>query len=110
MISSDIIRGVIDIMILSVLYDEDSYGYEISKQIRSLANEMYIIKETTLYSALKRLEADGYLSSYSSKQETGKARTYYKITQSGKNLFQEKVSEWEITKEVVEQFILTEGK
>lgn len=47
-ISSDIIRGYNDTMILYLLLDKPSYGYEISKQIKALSNEKYIMKETTL--------------------------------------------------------------
>ena len=55
-ISSDIIRGYNDTMILYLLWDMPSYGYEISKRIKSLSEEKYVIKETTLYSAFTRLE------------------------------------------------------
>lgn len=55
-ISSDIIRGYNDTIILYLLLDKPSYGYEISKQIKALSNEKYIMKETTLYSAFTRLE------------------------------------------------------
>lgn len=58
-ISSDIIRGYNDTMILYLLWDAPSYGYEISKRIRSLSDEKYLIKETTLYSAFTRLEKMG---------------------------------------------------
>jgi PadR family transcriptional regulator PadR len=64
MISSDIIRGYIDTMILYLLLNEPSYGYEISKKIKELTDEKYIMKETTLYSAFKRMEANGYIESY----------------------------------------------
>lgn len=110
MISSDIIRGYTDTMILFILLDEDSYGYEISKQIRSLTQEKYVMKETTLYSALKRLEASGQIESYSSTEPNGKNRTYYHITQEGKSAYQNKVEEWSITQEVVNQFITKENK
>ena len=50
-ISSDVIRGYNDTMILYLLLDQPSYGYEISRQIKTLSHEKYIIKETTLYSA-----------------------------------------------------------
>lgn len=109
MISSDVIRGVIDIMILYVLLQEESYGYEISKQIRILSNDLYVIKETTLYSALKRLENDGYLISYSSNEESGKTRTYYQVTKLGCDLYHQKTKEWDITKKVVEQFLMKEA-
>ena len=45
-ISSDIIRGYNDTIILYLLLDKPSYGYEISKQIKAMTNEKYIVKET----------------------------------------------------------------
>lgn len=105
MISSDIIRGYNDTMILYILQIEPSYGYEISKQIKAITNEKYIMKETTLYSAFKRLEGNGFIESFSKDETNGKARTYYRITEDGKKYYQEKCEEWEVTKEVVSQFI-----
>ena len=64
MISSDVIRGYHDTMILCLLLDMPSYGYEISRKIRELSSEKYIIKETTLYSAFNRLEKNGYVESF----------------------------------------------
>lgn len=105
MISSDVIRGYNDTIILYLLLDNDSYGYEISKQIKELSGEKYIIKETTLYSAFSRLEKNGYIESYFKDETFGKRRTYYKITEAGINYYKEKCIEWEITKEVINQFI-----
>ena len=104
-ISSDVIRAYNDTMILFILMEEPSYGYEISKKIRALSEEKYIIKETTLYSAFTRMEKNGYVESYSQNADNGKKRTYYKITESGKNYYHEKCLEWYLTKEVVENFI-----
>lgn len=104
-ISSDVIRGYNDTMILFILMEEPSYGYEISKKIRALSEEKYIIKETTLYSAFTRMEKNGYVESYSQNADNGKKRTYYKITESGKKYYHEKCLEWYLTKEVVENFI-----
>ena len=55
-ISSDVIRGYNDTMILYILRKAPSYGYEISKQIKQLSDGKYVIKETTLYSAFTRME------------------------------------------------------
>ena len=108
-ISSDVIRGYTDTMILYLLLQQPSYGYEISKQIRSLTGEKYIIKETTLYSAFTRMEKNGYIQSFSSDAESsGKRRTYYRITDLGHTYYQEKCAEWNLTKEVIEHFILKE--
>ena len=59
-ISSDVIRGYNDTIILYLLLDRPSYGYEISKQIKQISEEKYVIKETTLYSAFTRLEKTVY--------------------------------------------------
>ena len=105
MISSDVIRGYIDTIILYNLIDQDSYGYEISKKIRELSESKYIIKETTLYSAFTRLEKNGYIQSFFKDETFGKRRTYYRITETGMSYYKEKCKEWQLTKEVINRFI-----
>ena len=105
MISSDVIRGYNDTIILFTLLDRESYGYEISKKIRKITDEKYIIKETTLYSAFTRLSKKGYIIAYPGEETFGKKRTYYKITSEGLAFYLEKEKEWEVTKEVVDKFL-----
>ena len=105
-ISSDVIRGYNDTIILYMLLDGPSYGYEISKRIKTLSAEKYIIKETTLYSAFNRMEKNSYIESFQDEDMSGgKRRTYYRITDSGRQYYKEKCEEWILTKEVVEKFI-----
>ncbi|MGP3787461.1 PadR family transcriptional regulator [Paenibacillus sp. 1A_MP2] len=63
-INSDLIRGNIDPIILSVLILKDNYGYSIIKEIYRKSGERFELKEPTLYSSLKRLEKSGYVESY----------------------------------------------
>ena len=105
-ISSDVIRGYNDTIILYLLLKGDSYGYEISKNIKMISEEKYIIKETTLYSAFSRMEKNNYIESYPMEAEgTGKKRTYYRITELGKQYYKDKCEEWSLTKDVIEKFI-----
>jgi PadR family transcriptional regulator PadR len=104
MISPDIIRGFIDIMLLHLLNNKDSYGYELSKSIKEKSGEQYEIKETTLYSALDRLETSGYIKSYVKQSEHFQKRVYYKITDQGKSYFKEKKIEWRLIKNVINKF------
>ena len=107
-ISSDVIRGYNDTMILFILEKEPSYGYEISKQIKNISDGKYLIKETTLYSAFTRMEKNGHIESFTADQDpegNGKKRTYYRITDAGKEYYRSKCDEWGLTKEVVERFI-----
>ena len=105
MISSDVIRGYNDTIILFLLLDGPSYGYEISKMIRELSEDKYIIKETTLYSAFSRLEKNGYIQSFYGNETNGKRRTYYQIIEKGYAYYGEKCQEWELTQDVVNKFI-----
>lgn len=105
MIGSDVMRGYNDLMILSLLLEQDSYGYEVSRQIREISDEKYVMKETTLYSAFTRLEKTGCITSYFGTETNGKRRTYYRITESGKEFYREKCQEWQMVKEVVDKFI-----
>ncbi|MCR5586822.1 MAG: PadR family transcriptional regulator [Lachnospiraceae bacterium] len=107
-ISSDIIRGYNDTMILNILMKGPSYGYQISKEIKTISDEKYVIKETTLYSAFTRIEKNGYIESFVANPDpegNGKKRTYYRITEAGLEYYKSKCEEWELTKEVVEKFI-----
>lgn len=108
-ISSDVLRGYNDTFILSILEKGDSYGYEISKEIRERTRGQYVMKETTLYSAFTRLKKKEYITSYPGSETQGRKRTYYKITPKGKGFLMEKKEEWKVTKRVVEE-ILGGGK
>lgn len=106
---SDTIRGYIDLMVLSILYEEPSYGYQISKDISDLTKEEYNIKNTTLYSALERLVKKGDLESFYGTETNGRQRTYYKITSQGKTSFHDRCEEWRKTNEIIKHF-LREGE
>jgi DNA-binding PadR family transcriptional regulator len=105
MISSDVIRGYNDTMILFLLLEEPSYGYEISRKIREISEGRYVIKETTLYSAFSRLEKNGYIESFYRDETTEKKRTYYRITQDGLEYYREKCEEWYLTRSVIDLFV-----
>ena len=107
-ISSDVIRGYIDVMILRVLCDGDSYGYEISKKITEISGNCYIMKETTLYSAFSRLEKLKFLNSYPGTYSGGRERTYYALTGEGRSYYRQKCAEWALTKDLITRFILNE--
>lgn len=107
MISSDAIRGYTDTMILFLLLDEASYGYEISRQIRELSEGQYVMKETTLYSTFNRMEKNGYIESFAGTESNGKQRTYYRITQAGLEHYRNKCNEWISIQAIVPKFIRT---
>ena len=63
-ITSDLLRGHTETIILKLLIEKDSYGYEINKSIQEKTNNLFELKEATLYSAFRRLETAGLIASY----------------------------------------------
>ena len=104
-ISSDLLRGHTDTIILKLLLDGDKYGYEISKLIQTNSRDEYELKEATMYSSLKRLEADGSISSYWGDETQGGRRRYYRITGRGKQVYSENKSNWEYAKRILDQLL-----
>lgn len=105
MISSEVIRGYIDTMILCVLLSGENYGYEIGRRIRDITDDEYSIKETTLYSAFTRMERAGLIESFPGSVTYGKPRTYYRLTETGVKFYKEKCSEWALTQKIINKFI-----
>jgi len=92
--SADLLRGHTDTVVLSILLKGDSYGYEIHKSITDRLGGEYEMKEATLYSSYKRLESDGYIASYWGDETLGGRRRYYRITESGRELFRQNKADW----------------
>lgn len=90
----EIMKGSIDILLLSIIYQRDSYGYEIVKELNVKSNNLYSMSEGTLYPALKRLETKGLLECYWVDIDMGGRRKYYKITDEGKKELSARVSDW----------------
>lgn len=103
--TSDIIRGYIDTIILSRLSASDSYGYEINKNISSISDGKFEIKEATLYTSFRRLEKDELIISYWGDEDTGARRRYYSITEKGKNTLKENISQWSDIKALIDKLL-----
>lgn len=104
-ISSDLIRGNIDAIILCTLCDGDNYGYEIIKSISKKSDGRYELKEPSLYTSLKRLESQNLIESYWGNESQGGRRKYYKITALGKDAYQESLLAWKIARELIDKLI-----
>ena len=104
-VSSDLIRGHINTIILRALYDGDKYGYEIIAEIEQKSHGQYSLKQPSLYSALKRLEKDGYVTSYWGGSVSGGRRKYFSLTETGKTISEQNQAEWEYSRTVIDSLI-----
>ena len=78
-------RGILDVCVLAAIKDNDSYGYQIIKDIKPYIE----MTESTLYTILKRLENTDMLTVYSI-EHNGRLRKYYRITNAGKDFVSDK--------------------
>ncbi len=101
MISSDIIRGHIDTIVLKLLMERDMYGYELAGEIKTRTTNKFEIKEATLYSVLQRLETKELISSYTGEKTHGGQRRYYQITPLGKAYYREMIAQWQVLNDIV---------
>jgi PadR family transcriptional regulator PadR len=104
-ISSDLLRGHTDTIILKLLIGGDKYGYEISKLVHAHSGGEYDLKEATMYSSLKRMEHDGLITSYWGDASQGGRRKYYRITDKGKVTYHENKQNWQHAKQILDRLI-----
>jgi len=104
-LTSDLLRGHTDTIILKLLLDGDKYGYEITKLVAELSGNGYELKEATMYSSLKRLENDGNIISYWGDESQGGRRKYYRITNVGQKLYKTNRLNWDNAKEILNNLL-----
>ena len=102
---SGLISGHIDVILLKIISLEDGYGYSISKTISQITNDECEIKEATLYSGLRRLEAEKLIASYWGDESQGGRRKYYTLTQAGADSLIESRIKWEMTKQLMDKIL-----
>ena len=92
--SSEILRGHTETIILGILKNADSYGYDILKTILEKGKGKLDIKDATIYTAFKRMEKEALITTYWGDEDSGARRKYYSITDIGREYYAAKVTEW----------------
>ncbi len=82
-------RGLLDVCVLAAIQSEDSYGYQIIKDIKPYVD----VSESTLYPILRRLE-EGRLLTVRSMEHNGRLRKYYHITDAGRARIEDFKEDW----------------
>ena len=89
----DLVRGSLDLMILSILADGSKYGYSLQQSLSEASRGMVDLKAGTLYPLLHRLEADKLIKSKWD-DSTGRKRKWYELTAKGKRRLGQQAAQW----------------
>ena len=105
-VNTDMLRGRVDIIVLNALSEKDGYGYDILNYIQTRTEGHYEMKQSSIYSVLKRLEKSGYVSSYAGGEETnGAKRRYYTLTTQGQDVLENEKKEWSYTRTLINNLV-----
>jgi transcriptional regulator len=91
----ELLKGTLDMLILKTLSVQPMHGYAIAQHIERLSGGVFAIEQGSLYPALERLQAQGWLTSKWGASPTGRRARYYTITAAGRRRLGEKVSSFD---------------
>lgn len=94
-------KGVLELCVLVLLNKKDCYGYELVQKI----SDQIDISEGTVYPLLRRLNKEGYFTTYLKESTEGPPRKYYRLTDEGKAYLNELLNEWDAFTKGVNELI-----
>ena len=95
-VDKSLLSGSTPLLILSLLKNEDMYGYQMVAELARRSDETFFLKEGTLYPLLHTLEKQGWVRSYAKQTPSGRERKYYRLTDEGRAQLQYKEKEWQL--------------
>src|SRR5919106_5312414 len=91
----ELLRGTLDLLILRTLLPGPSHGHAIAKHIQRTSEDLLQVETGSLYPALYRLEANGWVASSWEHSDKGKRARYYRITVQGRKQLASEQSKWD---------------
>lgn len=88
--------GSTTMLVLALLKNREMYGYEIIEELERRSNQVFKLKEGTLYPILHGLERDKLVTARQAEAPSGRVRRYYRITKEGLRVLDEKKAEWAV--------------
>src|SRR5574342_184053 len=90
----ELLRGTLDLLILRTLLFGPSHGHAVAKHIQRTSEDLLKVETGSLYPALYRLEAKGWIAASWELSDKGKRARYYRITQKGRKQLAAEQSKW----------------
>jgi transcriptional regulator len=91
---TELLKGTLSLLILSLLRRQPMYGYEIAATVHRETDGTFTWREGSLYPSLHKMQSDGLIVGAWEEKETGRKRRYYHITAKGRVALAEKVQSW----------------
>jgi PadR family transcriptional regulator len=92
---SDLLQGTLDLLILKTLQPGATHGWDIAQRIRQVSREVLQVNQGSLYPALHRLEAQGWIASQWGVSDNNRRAKFYKLTPVGRRQLAAEAESWE---------------
>ena len=103
---SEVLQGTLDLMILKTLdVLGPLHGYGIARRLEQISNELLRLNEGTVYTALLRLQQQGWISSEWGASQNNRKAKYYSITKAGRKQLAHETKSWERIAGVVDRVL-----
>lgn len=89
---TQLLKGVLDLAVLAVLRDDDGYGYDVLRRLRTAGLDE--VGDASVYGTLRRLFQAGYLTTYVVPSEAGPHRKYYSLNAAGRDQLERSAKTW----------------
>ena len=108
---SEVLQGTLDLMILKALDALGPlHGYGIARRLEQISNEMLRLNEGTVYTALLRLQQQGWITSEWGSSENNRKAKYYSMTKAGRKQLAHETKSWERIAGVVDRVLRLQGE
>jgi transcriptional regulator len=105
----DLLQGTLDLLILKTLALGPMHGWGISQRIQQTSDDVLRVNQGSLYPALHRLEAAGWIEAEWGASENNRQAKFYKLTRSGQKRLREETAQWERMAGAVARILAVEG-
>ncbi len=107
---SDLLQGTLDLLILRTLSPGAMHGWGIAQRIQQFSKDVLVVNQGSLYPALHRLEARGWIEAEWGLSDNNRQAKYYQLTRKGRRQLDEETRYWERFTSAVSRVLLAEGK
>ena len=91
---SDLVQGTLDLLILKILALEPMHGWAMSQRLSQISSDVLRVSEGALYSALHKLEYEGWIAAEWKPSENNRRAKYYSLTRSGRKQLDVEAANW----------------
>ncbi len=106
-LKTDLLQGTLDLMVLRILDTGENHGWGISQRIQQISHDVLRINQGSLYPALHRLEAQGWIEAEWGSSDNNRRAKYYRLTRSGRRQLAEETENWARLSEAIGRVLET---